>query len=237
MKTLGLIGGMSWESTALYYRDLNEMARARIGGLGSAQLLLWSFEFASIARLQAHGDWNTLASLMTGAARRLETAGAEALLICANTMHKLAPQVETAAGVPLIHIADATADAIKRAGCRRPLLLATRFVMEEDFYNDRLKARHGVQALVPPERDRIALHRIIFEELCRGIVSPASKTEFLRIAAAARKEQGVDGLILGCTEFGLIASQDDFDIPVFDTAALHAKAGMDFALPQMAASR
>jgi aspartate racemase len=230
MKMLGLIGGMSWESTAIYYRNLNQIARERLGGLSSAQLLLWSVEFASIAKLQADGEWDKLTAIMVDAARRLEKAGAEALLICANTMHKMAPEVEAAVSVPLIHIADVAANEVKRAGCARPLLLATRFVMEEDFYKSRLQARHGIEAIIPPEADRLALHRMIFQELCQGIVSPASKTEFFGIIASARKDYGIDGVILGCTEFGLLAGQDDLDIPVFDTAALHAKAAMDFVL-------
>jgi aspartate racemase len=231
MKTLGLIGGMSWESTAIYYRHLNEIARERLGELSSAQLLLWSFDFSTIAKLQAEGDWDKLTDLMIDAARRLEKGGAEALLICANTMHKMAPQIEEAVSVPLLHIADAAADAVKRAGCKRPLLLATRFVMEEDFYRSRLEVWHGLEAPVPPGPGRLALHRMIFEELCRGIVNPASKAEMLRIIASARKDQGIDGVILGCTEFGLLLGQDDLDIPVFDTARLHAEAAMRFSLP------
>ncbi len=229
MKTLGLIGGMSWESTAVYYRNLNELARDRLSGLSSAQLLLWSFDFAPIARLQAEGNWPELTRLMVDAARRLEKAGADAIVICANTMHKMAPEVEEAVKLPLIHIADATAKAIKSAGCNRPLLLATRFVMEQDFYKARLKERHGIEAAIPGESGREALHRIIFEELCRGIISSESKAEFLRIVQKARDAEGTDGVILGCTEFGLLASQDDFDIPVFDTALLHAEAAVDFA--------
>lgn len=230
MKTLGLIGGMSWESTEVYYRNLNELTRDRLGGLSSAQLLLWSFDFAPIAQLQAEGNWPELTRLMVDAARRLEKAGADAILICANTMHKMAPEVEEAVALPLIHIADAAAKAIKGAGCKRPLLLATRFVMEQDFYKARLSEMHGIAAAIPDESDRVALHRIIFEELCRGIIKPRSKAEFLHIVRKARQEEGIDGVILGCTEFGLLASQDDFDIPVFDTARLHAEAAMDFAL-------
>lgn len=230
MKTLGLIGGMSWESTAIYYRTLNQNARDRLGGLSSAQLLLWSAEFASIAKLQAAGEWQKLTSIVVDAARRLEGAGADAILICANTMHKMAPEVEAAIGVPLIHIADVTADAIIERRCSRPLLLATRFVMEEDFYRTRLEAGRKIEAVIPPEADRLALHRMIFEELCQGIVGAASKAEFFRIIASAKKDEGIDGVILGCTEFGLLASQEELDIPVFDTAALHARAAMDFAL-------
>jgi aspartate racemase len=230
MKTLGLIGGLSWESTALYYRALNEAVRRRLGGLSSARLLVWSFDFDPIAKLMAEGDWDRIAGLMVDAAQCLETAGAEALLICSNSMHKVAPEIERAVDVPLLHIADAAAEAILSAGCSRPLLLATQFVMEEDFYKGRFRERHGLEAAIPAAPDRSALHRIIFEELCRGVVSEASKAEMLRIVAAARRDRGIDGVILGCTEFGLLLSEDDLDIPVFDTARLHAEAAVRVAL-------
>ncbi len=236
MKTLGLIGGMSWESTALYYRNLNTIARERRGGLASAQLLLWSFDFSIISKLQGEGDWATLTVMMVDMAQRLEKGGAEALLICANTMHKMAAEVEAAVAIPLIHIADATADAIAAKGCRRPLLLATRFVMEETFYRDRLQARHDIEAVIPAQTDRLELHAMIFDELCRGIISQSSKSKLLQIVGTARNDHGIDGVILGCTEFGLLAGQDDFDIPVFDTAALHANAAMDFALGNAASA-
>jgi aspartate racemase len=230
MKTIGLLGGTSWESTAIYYRQLNEMARERKGGLSSAQLLLWSFDFAPLAKLMAEDRWAELAALMVDAAHRLERGGADALILCANTMHKIAPEVEAATKVPLLHIADATAMAIKQSRSSYPLLLATRFVMERDFYKDRLKDRHGIEAAIPGDEDRAFLHKAIFDELCQGIVKPETRETFLDVIRRAQKEQHIDGVILGCTEFGLLAGQSDFDIPVFDTALIHAKAAIDFAL-------
>ena len=229
MRTLGLIGGMSWESTAIYYRHLNEIARERLGGLHSAKLLLWSFDFAEVAERQHAGDWDGAAALMVEAARRLEAAGAEALVICTNTMHKLAGAVESAVAIPLVHIADATAERLKAAGSRRPALLATRFTMEQDFYTGRLRDRHGVEALVPDEDGLALIHRIIYEELCRGIVSPDSKAAYLaeidRLRAA-----GADAVILGCTEIAMLIGEADTDLPVFDTTRIHAEAAMDAAL-------
>jgi aspartate racemase len=178
MKTLGLIGGMSWESTAIYYRHFNEIARDRLGGLHSAKLLLWSFDFAEVAALQHAGDWDGASAMMTGAARRLEDAGAEALVIRTNTMHKLAGAVEAAVAIPLVHIADATATRLKAAGVRHPALQATRFTMEEDFYTGRLRDHHGIETMVPDERGRDLVHRIIYEELCRGVISPASRASY-----------------------------------------------------------
>src|SRR5579871_4438355 len=172
MKILGLIGGTSWESTNVYYRYLNEIARERLGGLASAKLLMWSFDFAPIAAWMAEGKWDRVAEVQVDAARRLERAGAEALLICANTMHKLAPAIEEATSIPIIHIADVTATAIKSAACKRPLLLATRFVMEEDFYKARLGEMHGLEPVVPDQAEREFIHSLIFKELCLGILKP-----------------------------------------------------------------
>ena len=172
MKTIGLIGGLSWESTAIYYRLLNEAVRRRLGGLHSARLLLWSFDFAGIEALQAEGDWAGAAAQMAEAARRLARGGADCLVICSNTMHRMAAEVEAAGTLPLIHIADATAAAIKAGASRRPLLLATRYTIEQPFYKGRLSARHGIEAVVPEAADRETVHRIIYEELCRGIIRP-----------------------------------------------------------------
>ncbi|KUL93957.1 hypothetical protein DK26_19655 [Bosea sp. WAO] len=230
MKPLGLLGGMSWESTAVYYRLLNEGARARLGGLHSAPLLLHSFDFAEIARLQAAGAMAELGGLMTAAARGLERAGAAGLLICANTMHSLAPEIEAAVGIPLIHLVDTTARAIEAAGCRRPALLATRYTMEQEFYRYRL-GRSGLLApVIPDARGRLAINDIIFEELCRGVVRPQSRLTCLREMERMRP-QAIDSVILGCTELTLLLSQDDFDLPVFDTTTLHVAAALDFALP------
>ena len=170
MRLLGLIGGMSWESTAIYYRHLNELARDRLGGLHSARLLLWSVDFAEIADLQHRGEWAAAGEILADAARRLEAAGAEALVLCTNTMHKLADTVQGAVGIPLLHIADATGAAIVAAGCRRPALLATRFTMEQPFYADRLRERHALDPIVPDEPGRAMVHGVIYEELCRGVV-------------------------------------------------------------------
>jgi len=229
MKTLGLVGGMSWESTAIYYRRLNEGAKARFGGLSSAPLLLWSFDFAEIEALQASGDWTRLSALMVDAAKRLEGAGAEALVICTNTMHKLASDVASAVRIPLLHIADATALAVKATPSRRPLLLATRYTMEEDFYKGRLAQHHGIAPVVPDEADRALVHRVIYEELCRGVVRPKSKADCLSLIARSR-HRGADGIILGCTEICMLIGPDDSDLPVFDTTAIHVDAALDFAI-------
>ena len=230
MRTLGLIGGMSWESTALYYRHLNELARERLGGLHSAKLILWSFDFAEVADHQHRGDWDGATALMVEAALRLKRGGAEAIVICTNTMHLMADAVERASGLPALHIVDATAEAIRGAGCRRPLLLATRFTMEQPFYRERLRDRHGIEALVPEEQDRETVHRIIYDELCQGVVRPESKAAYLDVIRRSRGEAGVDGVILGCTEITLLIGQDDVNVPVFDTTRLHAEAAMAFAL-------
>ena len=229
MKTIGLIGGMSWESTAIYYRHLNEIARERLGGLHSARLLLWSFDFAEVAERQHAGDWDGAAALMVEAARRLEASGAEALVICTNTMHKLAGVVETSVAIPLVHIADATATRLKAAGVRRPALLATRFTMEQDFYTGRLRDRHGIEALVPDEEGRALVHRIIYDELCRGIVSPDSRAAY-RAEIERLRAAGADAVILGCTEITMLIGQKDTDLPVFDSTRIHAEAAMDAAL-------
>jgi aspartate racemase len=229
VKTLGLIGGMSWESTTLYYQYLNRMARDRLGGQHSADLVMVSVDFAPIAAMQAAGLWDEATAEMVDAARRLERAGAEAIVICANTMHRMADEVAAAVNVPLIHVADALARAVVAAAVRKPLLLATRFTMEQPFYRDRLR-RGGVNALIPAEPDRTRLHAIIFDELVQGRFKLASKEAMLAMVERAVRAEGVDGVILGCTEFGLLVQEDDLAVPVFDTAELHARAAMDFAL-------
>jgi aspartate racemase len=231
MKRLGLIGGMSWESTAVYYRRLNELARERLGGQHSADLVMVSFDFAPIAAMQAAGAWDAAAARMIEAARRLEGAGAEALLICANTMHRMAEEVEAAVQAPLIHIADATAAEIRAAGVKRPLLLATRFTMEQAFYRDRLRAR-GVEAVIPNEAERTRLHAIIYDELIQGRIESPSRAAFVAVVERAMAEDGVDAAILGCTEFDLLVGPKDLPVPVFDTTDIHARAAMDFALAE-----
>jgi len=229
VKTLGLLGGMSWESTAVYYQRLNRMARERLGGQHSASLLIWSADFAPIAAMQAAGDWVGATAVLVDAARGLEGAGAEGLLICANTMHRMAPEVQAAIAIPVIHVADAAAAAIRSAGCARPLLLATRFTMEQAFYRERLRAG-GVEALTPGPKDRERLHAIIFDELVQGRFEPTSRAALVSIVEQAVSEDGADGVILGCTEFGLLVGAADLPVPVFDTTEIHARAGMDFAV-------
>ena len=226
MRTVGLLGGMSAESTTLYYQAMNRLVRERLGGLHSMQLLMWSVDFAPIAQMQADGDWEGAGEVLAQAAARLEGAGAQAIMIGSNTMHLVADQVQAAIGVPLIHIADATADAVKAAGCSRPLLLATRFTMEKPFYRDRLSAQ-GVEAMAPDEADRIRLHAIIYDALCQGVITAASKDEVLAMIA---KASAADCVIFGCTEVGLLLSPGDLALPVIDTALVHAQAGVDFAL-------
>ena len=229
MRTLGLLGGMSWESTAIYYRRLNELVRERLGGLHSAQLLLRSFDFAPIAELQGRSEWRRATDLMITAARRLEEGGAEALLICSNTMHRMADEVAAAVSVPLIHIGDATATAIKAAGGSRPLLLGTRFTMEGEFYRSRLRDRHGIEAVVPDADERALVDRVIYDELCRGEVREASRTAYLAVVDRA-KDEGADGVIFGCTEVGMLLGGRHFGVPAFDTAELHCTAAVDFML-------
>jgi aspartate racemase len=228
MKTIGLIGGLSWESTAIYYRLLNEGVRRRLGGLHSAEILLWSFDFARIEALQSRGDWTAAAAAMIEAARRLERGGAECLLIGSNTMHRMAGEIEAAVDLPLLHIADAAAAAIKASASRRPLLLATAYTMEQPFYKERLARGHGIDVMVPEPADRETVHRIIYEELCRGIVRPESRSAYLEAIGRARAK-GADGVILGCTEVGMLIGASDLDLPVFDSAVLHVEAALDFA--------
>jgi aspartate racemase len=229
VRRLGLIGGMSWQSTAIYYRHLNEIAHERLGGLHSADLLMRSLDFAEVAEKQHAGDWAGAGKMMVAAARELEGAGAQALVICTNTMHLLAPEVEAATSIPLIHIADATAAAIKRTASRKPVLLATRFTMERDFYRGRLANMHGIDCVVPDADGRMTVHRIIYEELCEGVVRADSRQAYIDEVEKLR-QRGADGVVMGCTEIAMLIGQDDFDIPVFDTTRIHSEAAMDFAL-------
>jgi aspartate racemase len=229
MKTIGLVGGMSWASTAVYYRLFNEEVMHRLGGLRSARVLLASLDFAEIVEVQKAGDWDRLASLLGESARRLERAGADVVLIATNTMHKVADAVQAQISVPLLHIGDVTADAIRRRGCRRVALLGTRYTMEQPFYVEHL-ARRGVVAIVPGDDDRAEVHRAIFEELCRGEVR-ASTCRRLRAIARRQLARGAEGVVLGCTELSLALTDADVaETAVFDTTALHARAAVDFAL-------
>lgn len=230
MKRIGLLGGMSWESTAVYYKRVNEQVRERLGGLNSADVVLRSVNFDSIVSLQKAGAWADAAAALGTVAKELESAGADMILICTNTMHLLAKEVQDTVKVPLIHIADVTGQAVVDAGCNRPLLLATRYTMEQGFYRDRLKARFGLDALVPEDLSaRQDVHDIIFSELCCGIVKETSKARYQQIVAAG-KAAGADSVILGCTEIGLLVGPDDFDIPTFDSTLLHADAAVNMSL-------
>ena len=229
MRMIGLIGGMSWESSAAYYRILNQGVRDLVGPTASARCLLWSFDFAEIEALQHAGDWDGLAERMVEAARRLEAAGADVLLICTNTMHRVAPAIEAAVAVPLIHIADPTAAAIKAAGLRRVGLLGTAFTMEQDFYKGRLTDMHGLDVIVPDAADRATVHRIIYEELVAGRIVPESR-EAYRAIIARLVANGAEAVILGCTEIMLLVGPEDSAVPLFDTTTLHAEAAVAAAL-------
>ena len=229
MKMIGLIGGMSWESSAEYYRILNEGLRDRLGPTASARCLLWSFNFAEIEDLQHRGDWPGLTTRMVDAAQRLEAGGADMLLICTNTMHRMAADVQAAVGVPLLHIADPTAERIKAAGFKKVGLLGTAFTMEHAFYKGRLTDQHGLNVVVPDDEDRGTVHRIIYEELVAGKILPASR-ETYRAVIARLVEGGAEAVILGCTEIMLLVRPEDSQVPIFDTTALHAAAAVDMAL-------
>jgi aspartate racemase len=228
MRTLGLLGGMSWESTLPYYRYVNERVRERLGGLHSAKLVLYSVDFAEIERLQHAGDWDAAGRVLADAAQALERAGAEALVLCTNTMHRVLDVVEPAIRMPVIHIADATAQRIRAGGLKTVGLLATRFTMEQDFYSGRLEA-NGLAVLVPGADERAEIHRIIYDELCLGMIREASAATY-RAIMARLVARGAEGLILGCTEIGLLVGADDTSVPVFDTARIHAEAAVDWAL-------
>jgi len=229
MKTLGLIGGMSWESTVPYYRMINEHVKQQLGGLHSAKLFLYSVDFYEIEKLQMAGNWQQAGEILGQAANALARAGAEVIVVCTNTMHKVAEDIERIGGLPLLHIADATAEKIKGQGLRKIGLLGTRFTMEQDFYRGRLQDRHQIEVVTPDEADRAIVHRIIYEELCLGMINDNSREEYRRIIAAL-EQQGVEGIILGCTEITLLVGAKDASVPVFDTTAIHALAAAEFSL-------
>jgi aspartate racemase len=229
MKTIGLIGGMSWESSAQYYRIINEAVRERLGSTRSARSLMYSVDFGEVEKLQHDGDWHALTGLMIEAAGRLERGGADMILICTNTMHRMANEVAASVSAPLLHIADPTAEAIKAAGKRRVGLLGTAFTMEQDFYKGRLAERHGLQVLVPQEEDRRSVHRIIYEELVAGQIRADSR-ETYRSVIARLIEQGAEAIILGCTEIMLLVGEEDSAVPLYDTTRLHAVAAVELAL-------
>jgi aspartate racemase len=223
VKTIGLIGGMSWESTVSYYRLINETIKEQLGGLHSAKLVLYSVDFQEIEELQRKGDWEAAGFVLANAARSLEAAGASFLVLCTNTMHKVAHHIEAAVAIKLFHIADPTAAEIRKAGHSVVGLLGTRFTMEQAFYKDRLLERHGLQVKVPALQDREIIHRIIYDELCLGVVKDASRAEYRRIMRDLAS-LGAQAIILGCTEISLLVSEQDSVVPLFDTTAIHARA-------------
>jgi aspartate racemase len=229
MKPIGLLGGMSWESTALYYRWINEGIRERLGGLHSAQVALFSVDFQPIEELQHAGRWDDAGATLARAAQQVEAAGADFLLLCTNTMHKVAPQIEAAITVPFLHIADATAARIKQQGLHTVGLLGTKFTMQQPFYAGRLAEKHGLRVLVPPPADQEIVHRVIYEELVLGVVRDDSRAQFLRIMADLHA-RGAQGIIEGCTEIVMLVQQRHTPIPLFDTTAIHAQAAVEMAL-------
>lgn len=232
MRTIGLLGGMSWESTVTYYQALNRGIKERLGGLHSAKILMHSFDFADIEALQMTGDWHASGELLADAAAGLENAGADMILICTNTMHKVAPQLEARVGIPLLHIADATAEAAKRRGFNTLALLGSRFTMEQDFYRGRLEDQHGIKVIIPDDADRRIVHDVIYDELCQGTIDTKSRAEYVRIVDTL-KNQGADAVILGCTEIGLLIGAEDTAVPLLDTTAIHADAALDAALANL----
>jgi aspartate racemase len=233
VKTTGLLGGMSWESTVSYYQTINRVVGKHLGGLHSAKILLYSVDFHDVEQLQHAGRWVESGELLSNAARGLQSAGAEFLVLCTNTMHRVAPQIESSVSIPLLHIADATAESISSAGLTQVGLLGTRFTMEQEFYRGRLEERHGLKVVVPSERDRESVHRIIYEELCRGQILETSRSEYRRIVSDL-VARGCEGVILGCTEIGLLLQPSDAPVPLFDTAEIHAERAALYALDKEA---
>jgi aspartate racemase len=229
MRTIGLIGGMSWESSIEYYRIINETVRARLGGLHSAKSVMYSVDFAEIETLQQQGKWDEATNLMIAAAQRVEKGGADFVIICTNTMHKMADEVQKHIQIPLLHIADATAEKIKAQGLKKIGLLGTRFTMEEDFYKGRLSEKQGLVVIIPPEKERDIVHRVIFDELCLGEIRASSKEQYVRIMDHLVRD-GAEGIILGCTEISLLIQEEDSQIPLFDTTKIHAVAAVEYAL-------
>lgn len=229
MKTIGLIGGMSWESTIGYYREINQGVKNALGGLHSAKISLFSVDFDPIEKLQQQGEWHASGEVLADAARKVELAGADCILICTNTMHKVADQVADAVSVPLLHIADATAESLLQNGVKRVGLLGTAFTMEQDFYKGRLTEKYGLDVVVPNQADMKIIHDVIYQELCLGIVEASSKIEYLRIIEALQAS-GAEAVILGCTEIGMLVTREDTEIPLYDTTQIHAAKAVEFAL-------
>jgi aspartate racemase len=229
MKTIGLIGGMSWESSVEYYRIINEATMARLGGLHSAASVIVSVDFAEIEEMQRLGAWEEAGRAMVRAAQSVEAGGADFVLLCTNTMHKLANEIEAGIHIPFLHIADATGEQVRKCGLRRIGLLGTRFTMEEDFYRGRLREQYGMDVIIPDAEDREVIHRVIYNELCAGQILPASKAAYVAIMARLIAA-GAEGIILGCTEIGLLVSQADSAVPLFDTTRIHAEAAVAYAI-------
>ena len=229
MKTIGLIGGMSWESSIEYYRIINETVREKLGGLHSAKSVMYSVDFAEIEALQHEGRWEEATRQMINAAHHVEHGGADFLIICTNTMHRMADDVQEAINIPLLHIADATADNIKAKGLRKIGLLGTRFTMEEDFYRGRLVERHGLEVLIPDKGERRVVHQVIYDELVMGKIEPSSRVSYKEIIEGMILT-GAEGIILGCTEIGLLVGAKDVAVPVFDTTLIHATTAVEYAL-------
>lgn len=227
MKTIGLIGGMSWESTVTYYKIINEAVKSRLGGLHSAKILMYSVDFDEIEKCQSEGDWDKSADILASAAERLEGAGADFIVICTNTMHRVAPQIEKRIGIPIIHIAEATADELKKNGIERVALLGTKYTMTQDFYRDKIKEA-GIEVLTPEGEDIDTVNSIIYDELCLGIISDESRKKYIDIISGLEK-RGAQGVILGCTEIGLLIGQEDTSLPVFDTTVIHAEKAAEAA--------
>jgi aspartate racemase len=229
MKTIGLIGGMSWESSIEYYRVINQTTRDKLGGLHCAKSIMYSVDFAEIEKLQHEGKWDQTAQILIAAAKSLEKCGADFIVICTNTMHKLADRVQSHIEIPLLHIADATAEKIKAKGINTVLLLGTRFTMEEDFYKGRLIQKYALEVITPSPEEREIVHRVIYNELCMGTIKSASKKAYVDIIERWVGE-GAEGVILGCTEIGLLVKKEDSSVPIFDTAQIHAMAAVEYAL-------
>lgn len=229
MKTIGLIGGMSWESSIEYYRLINEITRSKLGGLHSARSVMYSVDFAEVEVIQHQNRWAEAAELLTAAARNLENSGADFIVLCTNTMHKVADEIQASIQIPFLHIADATAQRVKEAGIEKIGLLGTRFTMQEDFYKGRLAHKFGLDVRVPADEERELIHRVIYDELVVGRIVPKSKEQYIAIMEQMIS-QGAEGIILGCTEIGLLVHQEDTQVPLFDTTRIHAEAAVDYAL-------
>ena len=231
MKTIGMIGGMSWESTSSYYTALNEGVKAKLGGLHSAKICLYSVDFAEIEKLQHQGKWDEMAVILTDVAKSVEAGGADFLMICTNTMHKVAPQIEAEIAIPILHIADATANRLVADGITKVGLLGTSFTMEQDFYKSRLIENFGIDVVIPNQDDRAIVHNVIYDELCKGIIKDESRAEYVRIVNELFA-QGAQAVILGCTEIALLIKQTDTDVPLYDTTQIHAAQAVELAIKE-----